>query len=353
MKYIYFATMFIVFIIALMVNNNKYKSLAISLFSTSIIFIILMIISGFRSPSSIGDTFFYSHSYRLLGTNPVIGANSKDTGFLLIMILLNKISKDPQILIFFTAFITNLFIILTLYRYSKPFALGVYLYFGTVLYYVTMNGIRQSMVSAILFGAVRCIINNQWKRYFIIVILLSTIHGSALMFLPLYFLVRKEAWNRTFWAVLLISVMSVVAFRPMLGMIVQLLESTQYSNYGHDMVNNSSSTNVIRLFITLVPIVLAYLVKDELRNKWPESSIFIYMSLFNFIFMLLSTQYKYFYRLCIYFELYNLVLIPRLMYFYDKKTRMLLYAGIITFYFIFSWYQVNLWNDYYRNILIS
>ncbi|GIM28750.1 transmembrane protein EpsG [Clostridium polyendosporum] len=353
MKYVYFTTMFIVFILALMVNNNKYRSLTLSRFSTFIILTIIILISGFRSPNSIGDTGTYTYTYRLINVNPHLLDNSKDYGFTLIMILLNKISRNPQILIFFTAFITNLFIILALYKYAKPFALGIYLYFGTVLYYVTMNGIRQSMAAAILFWAVRYVINNQWKTYFIIVILVSTLHGSAVIFLPLYFLVRKEVWNRTFWAVFFISVMLVVAFRPMLGIIVKFLETTQYSNYGRDMANNSSSVNLIRLSVTFVPIVLAYLVKDKVRNQWPESSVFIYMSLFNCIFMLFSTQYLYFYRLCIYFELYNLILISRLVHFYDKKTKMLLYTGIITFYFIFSWYQVSLWNDYYRNVLVS
>lgn len=353
MIYIYFSAMVIAYLISHIGINNKYRSTFISVLSAGSIFVILVLISGFRSQASIGDTPFYAHSYKLIGQNPVFDSKTKDVGFVIIMILLNKITSDPQILIFLTAFVTNLFIILALYRYSKPFELGILLYFGTVLFYVTMNGMRQSMVAAILLWAVKYVINNSWKRYFLLVLLLSMLHQSALIFLPLYFLVRKKAWGKGFWITIGASVVVMGVFKPMLGTIAGILESTSYGNYGKDMLTNTSSTNIIRLFITIVPIVLAYFVRDRLKEEWPGSNVFIFLSLFNFIFMLLSTQYLFFYRLCIYFDLYNLILIPHLLPLFKRQKRLSLYVFTIVFYFIFSFYQVSLWGDNYRNILVS
>ena len=148
MTTVYLGAMFTAYIIGFVGVYNKYKASTLTKVS---VFTIFFVISGFRSPSSIGDTYFYSHSYRLLVQNPILNSDAKDIGFNVLMLLLTKISADPQILIILTAFITNIFIILALYRYGKPFELSVFLYFGTVIYYVTMNGIRQSMVAAILF----------------------------------------------------------------------------------------------------------------------------------------------------------------------------------------------------------
>lgn len=351
MKNIYLTAMFLLFIISLFISNNNVRPRRVYKITAVIVFVILFIISGFRTPSSIGDTFSYSHSFDLLVQNPHVDLSTKDFAFGLFSLLLIKISTDPQILIVVTAFITNAFIITALYKYSEPFELGVFLYLGTVQFYVTMNGIRQSMVAAILFWASKYIEKKDWMKYFILVIALSKFHSSAIIFIPIYFLVKKEAWGREFWITLGISVLLIFAFRPMLNVVVNFLDSTNYSNYGKDMLNNSTSVNPIRVLITLVPLVLAYKVKDEIKISWPQGNMFIFMSLFNFIFMMFGTQYIFFYRLCIYFDLYNLVLIPRLLNFYNGKTRVILYGSILMFYSVFCWYQINLWNDSYSNIL--
>jgi len=351
MKNVYFITMLIVYIIAHIGINSKYESKFLSRLSAFVIFVILVIISGFRT--GIGDTFFYKHKYMLLVENPVADFKDKDVGFTFFMLLLAKLSKDPQILIFVTSFITNLFIVIALYKYSKPFEVGIFLYFGTVLYYVTMNGIRQSMVAAIMLWAVKYISEGRFIKYTALVLLLSTLHQSAIIFIPLYFLVRTEAWSRTFWITLGSALVFTIAFKPLSGTTAGLLESTVYENYGQDMLTNEETVNSIRVLITLVPLVLAYFVRDRLKNEWPESRIFIYMALFNFIFMLLGTQYLYFYRLCIYFDLFNLILIPKLLQFYGKQKGMSLYVYLILLYLVFCWYQVDLWHEGYKNVLLG
>ena len=353
MIYVYYGALAITYVIAYLGANSKYNSPVLSRVSKLLIFAVLVIVSGFRSEYSIGDTSAYAHSYRLLASNPEIDIRSRDAGFGLLMLALLKISDNPQILIFTTAFITNLFIVLTLYKYAKPFELGIFLYFGTVLYYVSMNGIRQSMAGAICFWAVKFILKRDGLKYFLAILVASTFHQSALLLLPVYFLAGKKAWSKTFWAIVGISTGLVVVFRPFIEFFVKLVEKTSYAGYGQDILNNSASTNILRIFVALIPIVMAFIVRDRLQKEWPESSIFIFMSLFNLIFYMFSTQYLYFYRLCIYFDLFNLVLIPRLLAFYPRKKSVMIYAGIIVFYLAFSGYQVVGWSDYYRNVLFN
>jgi len=348
---VYYCVLLIVFIVSHIGINDKYSSKFISKFSAVTVFIILVFVAGFRSPYSIGDTPFYAYTYRLLASGEA-NLGYKDYGFTLLMKLLTGISKDPQLLIFVTSFITNLFIVIGLYKYGKPFDMGIFLYFTTMSYYVTMNGIRQSMVAAILFWAVKYVINNQWKKYFALVLLLSAFHGSAIIFIPLYFLVRKQTWNKTFWITLVAALCIALALRPMLGGIAKVLENTFYSNYGQDMLTSNLTVNKLRVLVTAVPLVLAYFVRDRMKEDWPEGDVFVYMSLLNFIFMLFSTRYLYFYRLCIYFELFNMVLLPRLLFYFEERKRLALCVYMMVLYILFSGYQVIGWNDYYRNILI-
>lgn len=118
-----------------------------------------------------------------------------DPGFTALLWLMNFITKDPQIMYITVAAVTYSFIMKTLADYGRPFELSVFLFLGTFHYYASFNGIRQYMVAAALFWAIRYIISGNWKRYFLIVLISSLFHSSALIMIPVYFIVRRKAWS--------------------------------------------------------------------------------------------------------------------------------------------------------------
>ena len=78
---------------------------------------------------------------------------------------LQNISDDPQLLIFTTALITNVLIVIILYKYSRMFELSIYVYITSGLYTVSMNGIRQSLAAAIIFAATKYILDGMEKVF--------------------------------------------------------------------------------------------------------------------------------------------------------------------------------------------
>src|SRR5690606_6683100 len=120
-----------------------------------------------------------------------------DFGFgILQMLLKNYISENPQILIFTTALLTNVFIVLTLFKYSKMVELSLYVYITGGLFLVTMNGIRQTLAAAIAFAATKYLIEGDWKKYFAVILIASTFHQTALLLIPVYFIVQLPAWSK-------------------------------------------------------------------------------------------------------------------------------------------------------------
>lgn len=382
--------------------NNRVRSKAVVGLTLLIIYGILFIFAGFRS--GIGDTYFYKHTYvgvgkalhkedleerikngegihaeELADVQRILSAqmniedekqeNQEDqeveertkfkldgeVGFNLLMSGLNRISPDPQLLIIVTSFLTNLFNLTVLYKYSKPFELGIFLYYATVIFYVTMNGLRQALVASVFFFAQRWIIDRQWKKYFLLIAVLTTFHTSAFLLFPIYFLGGKKAWNKVFWTITAIGILCVTAFKPMMPTIVGILEGSKYNAYAQDMMSAGAGVNIVRVMVMLVPLVLAYMVKDELAKLPKETDFYLYMSLLNFLFILLGTQYLYFYRICIYFELYNLLLIPRIVTCFSKAKANALYVYIIIFYALFCYYQVAIaWGgEKYINVLFA
>ena len=74
--------------------------------------------------------------------------------------------------------------------------LSLFVYIASGIYTVSMNGIRQSLAAAIIFAATKYILDGNFKKFLLVILLASTIHQTALIFIPIYFIVRRKAWTR-------------------------------------------------------------------------------------------------------------------------------------------------------------
>ena len=112
------------------------------------------------------------------------------------------------------------------------------------------------------------------------------------------------------------------------------------TNYGHYSEFDEGGSSFIRTFIGALPIIGAYLFRDKLENDWPESGIFVNMSLINMLILCFSMYNWIFARLSYYFLPYTFVLLPYLiMKWPNIKERRILYYGFLVCYFIFMYYE--------------
>ncbi|UTR10581.1 EpsG family protein [Evansella sp. LMS18] len=294
----------------------------------------LVIISGLRR--NIGDTYFYRHTYETNQFTWEIIREEKDMGFGILQMLLQQISSDPQILIFTTALITNVLIVIALYNYARMFELALYVYITGGFFLVSMNGIRQFLAAAIIFAATKYIIDGSWKKFTLVVLLASTFHQSALIFIPIYFLIRRKAWTKTTAALLALAVIIVIGYNHFSEMLFSAISDTQYGGYS-DFAEGGA--NIIRIAVNAAPLILAYLGRDKLREVFPNSDYFINLCLLNFVFMVISLQNWLFARFSIYFGLYQLILIAWIVKVFKEKDQKLIYYLILIFYFIYFYYE--------------
>lgn len=296
--------------------------------------ICLVLVSGLRN--SIGDTYYYMHAYTVTTFTFEEVMNQKDIGFGLLQVLLQKISDDPQILIFTTALITNVLIVLVLRQYSRQLELSVFVFIASGLFLVSMNGIRQFLAAAIIFAAMSYILNGNWKKFFLIVIIASLFHQSALILLPVYFIVRQKAWTRTTILLLIVAVFIVIGFDEFLSFVFSIMGDSQYSNY---QTFDEGGANFLRIAVYAAPLVLAFIGKEKLRDIFPKSDIIVNLSLLNVIFMIIATQNWIFARFTIYFGLYHLILIGWIVKLFREKDQKLLYLVILACYTIYFYYE--------------
>ena len=260
------------------------------------------------------------------------------------------------------ALVQSVLLISTFRKYSENFRMSVYVFTASALYFSWMcNGIRQFIAVTILFAMTKYVMNNKWYVYFPVVLLLSGltpffkmfgwgtppwllcgIHQSALIVLPIYFLVQGKALNIKVWILLI-----VLLFLATFGMLDSFLEtSTQNTMYAEDLtyVSNSKGANPIRFLVSLVPIVLVFIKYNEIvTEKIPGIiNISINMSLVSSTLYLASvfTSGVFVGRLPIYFELYSLILIPWIINRYNEASKRWLTIGLYILYFLYYCYQL-------------
>lgn len=307
-----------------------------------LVMIALAMVSGLRS--NIGDTFGYKLSYVSM-SNSAFMLPSKEHGFYLLQRLLLTITTDPQLLLLTTAVITNILVVAVLYKYSRLFELSIFMYITSGLYIISMNGLRQFLAGAILFTATKYLLDGRWVKYTIIILLATTIHQSAIIFIPLYFLVRRKAWTKTTFFLLLFALIIVIGYNQLSGVFLQF--AGDYSQY-QDI--EAHGANLLRVFVFAAPLIIAFLGKKKLREVFPKSDYIVNLSLVGLMFMIVSTQNWIFARYIIYFGLYNLILMSWTIKLIVKREQKIVYYLIVVLYLAYFYYenQVSL-NIQYRS----
>ena len=338
---IFYLTLILSYSLALMarISRNKFAFKKPNLFITIGIIILLVVVSGLRN--GIGDTGDYKHLYELIATGQKIDKDAYESGFIAILTAMTKISPDSQFMVFGFALVTNVLNILVLRKYFSLFELQVYMYITAGYYLTTMNGIRQALAAAIVFAATRFIVKGKFIPYAIICLLVSTIHSSAIIMIPVYFIAREKPWSKKIGIMIGICIVVLIFIEPIMGGIFDAAEGSKLGGYEESVTSGQEGgTNILRVVVEFVPVAFAYLGRNKLKDSKPEINIFINMSLINLIFMLFALYTWLFARFNLYFQLYTFILLPYLIQeLFDKKERRFIYYCFMVCYFIFFYYE--------------
>lgn len=328
-------------------NGTRYQRKAY--WSQAIIFFAVVIFfCGLRS--GIADTGTYIAMFKGYPSNIFrvnIGDIGKDKGFYVISVLYKQfISMDFHGWLFLMAFVSGIALMLGLLRYSEYFGMSCYLLIAGTMFTYFINGMRQFIVVTIFFYATYMIIDGKWKQYVILVLILSTIHGSAIILLLVYFLRNVKPWGSQMRMVIFLSLIAGVCFDKIFPLFGNFLAETQYKGYVDYISSEGKGSSVIRLAIAIVPCMIAYLARyaiEEENNKLINFSI--NMSVVNFCLYIIATFSSGMVvgRMTTYFDIYNLVLLPWLLHHaFTKESRKIIIVLFMAFYLIFFYFQMVL-----------
>lgn len=295
----------------------------------------LILVSGLRY--KVGTDFAqYTEIYTFYGNDP-INWTEQEVGFDILNKMLFKINQNPQFFFLVTSIFINFGVVMFLKSYSENLPMSMYFYITNFTYYLTMNGVRQYIAAIILALGFKYILNKNFKKYFLVILVASLFHTSVFLMVPLYFLGItniKSIGNKIFMAFIAFAF---IFYQPFVNIMFKILENTSYAHYQSEFANMDDGANILRLVIWALPIILVALRKQKLQEIYGDkSSVIFNFCFYGMCFMALAFRHKYFARVTMYFDVYYLLLFPMIIRLFSKKENRLIAYGMVVGYFLYS-----------------
>lgn len=299
-----------------------------------------------------GDTSAYLSGFNDSPTSITAVLNSvtedsKDVGFSVFTAVLKNIIGEREV-IYFTiiAAICILCVMYTYKKYSCNFVISVFLFIASADYLQwTYNGIRQFIPVSILFACAGLIIKKKYVPLIIIILILSTIHASTLLMLPMIFIVQGKPWNKKTLLFALVVIIAIAFVDQFTDLITTFMENSQYSGEV-DQYLNTEGTNALRVLVYSIPAILSLLFRKRIiQENNPIINIASNMALITALCYLLSafTSGMFIGRIPIMFSLYSYILIPWIVEkVFTKRSAIVIYIFMIGFYLVYYYYQIHI-----------
>lgn len=297
-------------------NTNVYRKILVFVFAS-----LAILLSTFRDLKSLpsgNDTPIYSMMYdRYLHTSwdylidnfsfYSTDYSNRDLGYPIFIKFTQIFVEDFTFFMFLTAVIFIVPLSQLIYRYVKSY-LGIVLAF--LIYFVLFQNIvnsfmRQAIVLGLLLFGIRYILNSKWKQYFTLMLIAFTIHSSAILTMPLYFMVKCNLQRK--WVLLCILIAPILIYNS--SWITSYIASDSvYDGYADDQI--VLPLNYI-LFILIISM-LTYVCFDRIKSI-VESNLLISGVLGSLLVLPLVSMGNTLLRISYYFTLFLIPLFPLIL----------------------------------------
>lgn len=312
--------------------------------------------AAYRS-DSFGDTGLYRSGFlnaeaSLGAAFSILTSDSKDVGFYALRSLIKMIIGNNDELFFLLIAAFQILGMAVIYRrYAADYWMCVFLFVASTDYLSwPYNGIRQYIAVIMIFACFSWMLQKRYIPLIVVILLASTIHGSALLMLPIIFIVQGEAWNAKTILMLLATAVIVVfvdRFTPILN---ELLQETQYD----DMMTNEiwtqdDGTNIIRVLVYSVPALLSLFGLRFVRAaNDPVINLSVNCSIVTMAVYLIASVSSGIYigRLPIYTTLQGYIALPWLIdhIFEERSARLAKIIAVIMYSAFFAFQTFVIWN---------
>jgi len=255
--------------------------------------------------------------------------------FWLIIKVTQFITEEYTFFIFFIALLSVSLKFKFLLKYSFFPLVSILLYFSRIYLNADFGQLRQGLALSIILFAYPYLINKNLLYFSLLVVGASLIHASAILFYPVYF-VANRSFNRKFIIVLIIIAMFIATI-DLKVILVQTFQAILPSGLAGKLLFYSTTEE--ELGITLSVILRLLMILFSITFFWKEIKgdqkirIIFNIYFYGYIFYLLFNSLPQLGgRGSIYFQQFELLLFPCLLYLIKDRTVKILFYVFLIFY---------------------
>lgn len=276
-------------------------------------------------------------------------SENKSPGFATFSILFKHfISADYHVWLMAIAILSGVPIMLILRKRSRHFFYSSFLFMTGIIFFWMLNGMRQFWAATIVFLFSDWIEKRKTIPFMIVVLIAATIHFTVLVMIPMYFIATAKPFGKKVMFFLILLLLAVIFLEPFVAAMEDVLAETAYSGSTEQFAQDDG-VNPIRVLVMAVTPAIAFCGRKILERKADAFiNICINMSVIcaGIYFLGIFTSGILVGRLPIYFEIYNLILLPYLLKecFTKESSKIMFVLCTIGF---LGFYYLQMKNSYY------
>lgn len=298
--------------------------------------IILVIVSGFRY--QVGSDYY----------NYMVGYDSYVKGTIswiyqpavnLVARIASVIYNDYASWFFIMAMITTIPVIIVCLKESDIPDLSMLLFVLLGCWHLSFNIIKQCVAASIILCGYCCLVDRKVWRWIIFCLIGAMFHFSALLMIPVYFLVTRKPTLKLILCTFGLGLVLMLFYD-------RLFDLASFLKLGRNIVGLNSytwtgSVNIFRILVSFAPGVLLLIYKNQIDFEDPKISVLVNMTVLNMALNLGAMNSIYIHRICVYTNIFNILLLPVIIKRLDIRNRMVVIPIMIVLYTVFWWHDLS------------
>ncbi|EIY5064922.1 hypothetical protein KSGM81_01603 [Klebsiella quasipneumoniae] len=232
--------------------------------------LILVVLATMRHYEIGTDANVYTRYFRFPFNNYSFQFDPEvETGYQYLVYLVREIYSSDYSLYFFAMALVSIFpVIYTLKSRSVDYPLSIYIYITFGLYMAMYNQIRQCIAMGICFLATKYLVNKNFIKYFVVILIASQFHVTAYLMLIFYFVCHNKL--RIEYKIIPIVLSSAIAAPLMIAHMA--LNNSRYEHYTEEATKGKNGLLTVMLYVVIA--LFFYIIGKRLRKENLEYRIY-------------------------------------------------------------------------------
>lgn len=338
--------------------QGHYKRAASAKIFTFIIIGYLVFWAAVRN--GIADTHSYIVSYNLCDPDTSIMSmlkladEKKGVLFDVYILILKKMGLGWEFFLASVAIFCGCCIYYGISKYSDNVVFSCFLFMASMNFYWLFNGIRQFIVVSLFFASFRMLAEKKLIRFLLFVFIMYYIHSTAIILIPIYFIVHMKNWSIGIYTCILTTMVIVLVFPDRVNEWID----NAFSEYRYlEAIENDDGVSIFRVLVALVTPTFAFIYRkpiEEYNNKYVNIMVNTSLITAGVYAVAFVSSGVFVGRLPIYTEVFNLILLPFIIdNIVPKRIKTLMYLCCIIGFFMFFHLQAKDGGIYYTTYLFD